>query len=51
MKKYYDEPKYNVAFERYMDVMVQLMKKYGPQLLEKIEEQQENGLDDADHAA
>lgn len=51
MKKYYDEPKYNAAFERCMDVMVQLIQKYGPQLLEKIEGQQENGPNDADHAA
>lgn len=51
MKKYYDEPKYNAAFERCMDAMVQLMQKYGPQLLEKIEGQQENGPNDADHAA
>ena len=51
MKKYYDEPKYNAAFECCMDVMVQLMQKYGPQLLEQIGEQQVNGPDDADHAA
>ena len=51
MKKYYDDPKYNAAFDRCMDVMVRLMQKYGPQLLEQMEEQQQKGRNDADHAA
>lgn len=51
MKKYYDDPKCNAAFDRCMDVMVRLMQKYGPQLLEQMEKQQKTGLDDADHAA
>ena len=51
MKKYYDDPKYNVAFDRCMDVMVRLMQKYGPQLLEQMENQQKNGPDNANHAA
>lgn len=51
MKKYYDDPKYNAAFDRCMDVMVRLMQKYGPQLLEQMENQQKNGPDHANHAA
>lgn len=51
MKKYYDDPKCNAAFDRCMDVMVRLMQKYGPQLLEQMEKQQKTGPDDADHAA
>ena len=51
MKKYYDEPKYNAVFDRCMDVIVRLMQKYGPQLLEQMDENQQNGLDDADHVA
>ena len=51
MKKYYDDPKYDAAFDRCVDVMVRLMQKYGPQLLEQIEKQQKTGPDDADHAA
>lgn len=51
MKKYYDDPKCNAAFDRCMDVMMRLMQKYGPQLLEQMEEHQENGPDDADYVA
>ncbi|MCD8085023.1 MAG: hypothetical protein LUF28_01600 [Clostridiales bacterium] len=35
MKKYYDNIEDNVAFERCIDVMAQLILKYGPQVLEK----------------
>lgn len=51
MKKYYDDPKYNAAFDRCMDVMVRLMQKYGPQLLEQMENQQKTGPDNANYAA
>lgn len=51
MKKYYDDPKYNAAFDRCMDVMVRLMQKYGSQLLEQMENQQKNGPDNANDAA
>ncbi len=51
MKKYYDDPKYNAAFDRCIDVMVRLMQKYGPQLLEQMENQQKNGPNNANHAA
>ena len=51
LKKYYDDPTCNAAFDRCIDVMVRLMQKYGPQMLEQMEEKQTNGPDDADHAA
>ena len=51
MKKYYDDPKCNAAFDRCMDVMMRLMQKYGPQLLEQMENQQKNGPNNANHAA
>lgn len=35
MKKYYDDPKYNAAFDRCIDVMAKLMLKYGSDVLEK----------------
>lgn len=35
MSKVYDDPKYNVAFDRCVDVMARLIQKYGPQLLEQ----------------
>ena len=37
MKKYYEEAKYNAAFDRCVDVMSRLLIKYGNQALEKIE--------------
>ena len=38
MNRYYDNPKYNAAFDRCIDVMARLLKKYGPRLLEHQEE-------------
>ncbi|MCD8155080.1 MAG: hypothetical protein LUF78_10440 [Clostridiales bacterium] len=35
MKKYYDNARDNVAFERCVDVMAGLMLKYGCQVLER----------------
>ena len=37
MKKYYENGKYNAAFERCIDVMARLMQKYGPELLRDME--------------
>ena len=42
MKKVYDDPKYNAAFDRCVDVMARLMQKYGPQVLEQMVETPEN---------
>ena len=38
MKKYYEEEKYNAAFDRCVDVMTQLLQKYGHQVLDKLEQ-------------
>lgn len=38
MNRIYDNPKYNAAFERCIDVMAKLMQKYGNQVLEKQEQ-------------
>lgn len=38
MKKYYEEAKYNAAFDRCVDVMSQLLQKYGHQVLDKLEQ-------------
>ena len=38
MSKVYDDPKYNAAFDRCVDVMARLIQKYGPQLLEQTQE-------------
>jgi len=32
-KRFYDDPKENAAFERCVDVMTSLIKKYGPALI------------------
>ena len=38
MKKYYEEAKYNAAFDRCVDVMSQMLQKYGHQEVEHSEE-------------
>ena len=38
MKKYYEEAKYNAAFDRCVDVMNQMLQKYGHQVLDKLEQ-------------
>lgn len=43
MKKYYEEAKYNAAFDRCVDVMARLLQKYGPQLLEQMQETAKDG--------
>ncbi|WP_176255330.1 hypothetical protein [Enterocloster alcoholdehydrogenati] len=35
MSKIYDNPKYNAAFDRCIDVMAKLMQKYGTQVLKQ----------------
>ena len=38
LQKYYEDAKYNAAFERCVDVMARLIEKYGHQVLEKLEQ-------------
>lgn len=33
--KYFDDPKYDAAFDRCVDVMSRLLLKYGPELIDK----------------
>lgn len=37
LSRVYENPKYNAAFDRCIDVMAKLMLKYGNQVLEKRE--------------
>ena len=37
LSKVYDDPKYNAAFDRCIDVMAKLMLKYGNRVLERQE--------------
>ena len=43
MSKVYDDPKYNAAFDRCVDVMARLLQKYGPQLLGQMQETEKDG--------
>ena len=43
LSKVYDDTKYNAAFDRCVDVMAQLLQKYGPQLLGQIQETAKDG--------
>ncbi len=51
MKKYYDDPKYNAAFDRCIDVLTKLIQKYGPQVLKTPESDQQQPRDGVDTAA
>ena len=37
MAKRFDDPKYDAAFDRCIDVMTQMLLKYGPQILAQKE--------------
>ena len=39
MRKYYEDAKYNAAFDRCIDVMARMIQRYGNQVLEKKENQ------------
>ena len=39
MRKYYEDAKYNAAFDRCIDVMARMVQRYGSQVLEKKENQ------------
>lgn len=45
MKKYYDNANENAAFIRCVDVLTQLMQKYGAQVLDAKPEERENDND------
>ena len=39
MRKYYEDAKYNAAFDRCIDIMARMIQRYGSQVLEKKENQ------------
>ena len=43
LSKVYDDPKYNAAFGRCVDVMTRLLQTYGPQLLGQMQETVNDG--------
>lgn len=48
MKKYYDDPKDNTAFDRCIDVMTRLILKYGKQVLESQESDENDKIIELD---
>lgn len=40
---HYDNPTYDAAFERWLDVTARLIQKYGPALLDKLNADKQNG--------
>ena len=48
LKPYYEEAKYNAAFDRCVDVMARMIQKYGPQILDKLENDDQTMADTAD---
>ena len=47
-KKYYDDPKDNAAFDRCIDVMTRLILKYGKQVLESQESDENDKIIELD---
>ena len=45
MTEYYDDEKYNLAYERCIGVMAKLVQKYGVQVLEKEEKKEKEGME------
>ena len=43
-ESYYEDPKDNIAFERCIEVMSRLIMKYGPCLLEKMDQEKLKSL-------
>ena len=43
-ESYYEDPKDNIAFERCIEVMSRLIMKYGPGLLEKMDQERLKSL-------
>lgn len=39
MRKYYEDAKYNAAFDRCIDIMARMIQRYGNQVLEQQENQ------------
>ena len=48
--KYYEEAKYNAAFDRCVDVMTQLLQKYGHQVLDKLEQDALRGVEHSEES-
>ena len=50
MKKYYEDAKYNAAFVRCVDVMSQMLQKYGHQVLDKLEQDAPQGVEHSEES-
>ena len=50
MKKYYEEAKYNVAFDRCVDFMSQMLQKYGHRVSDKLEQDAPQGVEHSEES-
>ena len=50
LKKYYEDAKYNAAFDRCVDVMSQMLQKYGHQVLDKLEQDAPQGVEHSEES-
>ena len=48
MRKYYNDPHYDAAFDRWLNTVSHLMMKYGPRVLIKQKYEQSLGLNKGD---
>ena len=39
MKKYYENDQYNLAFDRWLNLMAELIIRHGPEVLKKLQKQ------------
>ena len=46
----YEEAKYNAAFDRCVDVMSQMLQKYGHQVLDKLEQDAPQGVEHSEES-
>lgn len=49
--KHFDHPSDQAAFERWVDITVELLQKYGPAFLKQMEEMGKNKHTECDHSA
>lgn len=42
LKRYYDNDQYNLAFDRWLNLMAELILKHGPAVLQELEKEKAN---------
>ena len=49
MKKYYDNDQYNLAFDRWLNLMAELIIRHGPEVMKKLQKQDSGWRHAADY--